>query len=150
VRRYIGDWKKYWSEYVPQMMKTKRVPDGVTWGGILNLSSSVTSKASQVYNIMVHSFTPASFKGVIFLSTPKMFEADQGGNYGAELSALANCWKAKFGGEDTHFFYTIPSKTLAPKVTGPKSIKGKSTGVEIADWSEISKLIETVVAESCK
>ena len=148
VRRYVAGWKKYWSEYVPQMMKTKRVPDGVTWGGILNLSSSVTSKASQVYNVMTHSFTPASFKGVIFLSTPKMFEADQGGNYGSELSALANCWKAKFGGEDTHFFYTIPSKALAPKVTAPKSIKGKSTSVEIADWSEISKLIETVVKKA--
>jgi hypothetical protein len=87
-----------------------------------------------------------------------MVADDQGSNYGPEISALANCWKAKFaprlgsgqGREDTHFFYTIPGKTLAPKVTGPKSIKGKSTGVEIADWSEVSKLVEKVVAESCK
>ena len=32
VRRYIADWKKFWAEYVPEMMKTKRVPDGVPWG----------------------------------------------------------------------------------------------------------------------
>jgi hypothetical protein len=153
VRRYIGAWKKYWSEYVPQMMKTKRVPDGVTWGGILNLSSSVTSEASQVYNVLVHSFIPASFKGVIFLSSEKMFEKDQGANYGSELSALANCWKAKFGGEDTHFFYTIPSKALAPKVTAPKSIKGKSTGIEINQWTDIAaveKLIDQAVKEASK
>jgi hypothetical protein len=153
VRRYIAGWKKYWSEYIPQMMASKRVPDGATWGGILNLSSSVSSKASEVYNVMVHSFTPASFKGIIFLSTAKMVEADQGANYGAEMSALANCWKAKFGGEDTYFFYTTPSKALAPKVTAPKSIKGKSTAVEITDWSDVKQiqgLIDLVVNVTCK
>ncbi|MBC8372777.1 MAG: hypothetical protein H8E53_04225 [Planctomycetes bacterium] len=148
VQRYISAWKKYWSEYIPRMIKTKSVPDGVTWGGILNLSSSVSSTASQAYNVMTHSFTPAGFKGIVFITSEKMFEKDQGANCGPEISALANCWKAKFGGEDTHFFYTIPSKALAPKVTAPKSIKGKSTSVEIADWSEISKLIETVVKKA--
>jgi sialate O-acetylesterase len=134
VRRYAAAWKNYWSKYVPQMMKTKRVPDGVTWGGILNLSSSVTSTASEVYNVMTHSFTPASFKGIIFLSSQRMFETDQGANYGAEISALANCWKAKFGGEDTQFFYTIPSEALAPKITKPTQIKGKSASYELGRW----------------
>ncbi len=83
---------------------------------------------------MVHSFTPASFKGIVFLCSEDMFKGDQGGNYGAELSALANCWKDKFGGEDPHFFYTIPSKKLAQKITRPESIKGKSTGFEIDHW----------------
>ena len=141
VRRYIDKWKKYWSEYVPQMMETKRVPDGVTWGRILNLSSSVTSTASQVYNVMTHSFTPGSFKGVIFLSSPKMIEKGQGANYGSELSALANCWKSKFAprqgsgqGADPMFFYTIPSKALAPKITAPAGIKGKSAFCELGRW----------------
>ena len=134
ARRYVAAWQKYWGEYVPQMMATKQVPDGVPWGSYPSLSSSVTSTASQAYNVMVHSFTPGSFKGIIFLCSPVMFEDDQGANYGAELSALANCWKGKFGGADPHFFYTIPSKALAPKITRPTQIKGKSTAYEIDHW----------------
>jgi len=138
VRRYIAAWKKYWQEYVPEMMATKRVPDGAAWGGILSLSSSVSSTASQAYNVMVHSFAPGSFKGIVFLCSEKMFEKDQGAKYGPELSVLANCWKDHFasgqGGEDPHFFYTIPSKALAPKITRPKKIKGKSTAYEIGHW----------------
>jgi len=136
IRRYITAWKKYWGEYIPEMMATRRVPDGGAWGTYPSPSGSVgKSQASQIYNVMVHSFTPASFKGIIFLCSEKMFEADQGANYGAEMSALANCWKEKFGGQDTHFFYTIPNKTLAPKITQPRQIKGKSTAYEIGRWS---------------
>jgi len=147
VRRYIADWKKYWGEYIPEMMATRKVPDGVAWGSYPSMSgASSKSEATQSYNVMVHSFTPASFRGIIFLCSQKMLEDDQGANYGPELSALANCWKEKFGCEDPQFFYTIPNKTLAPKVTQPKKIKGKSTAVEIGDWSEISKLIQTAVS----
>jgi len=134
VRRYIGRWRKYWGEYVPQMMKTKQVPDGVTWGGILSLSSSVTSTASQAYNVMTHSFTPADLKGIVFIASDAMVAKDNGANYGSELAALANCWKAKFGRVDSHFFYTIPSKALAPQITRPKTIKGKSVACEISRW----------------
>jgi len=169
VRRYIASWKTYWSEYVPQMMKSKQVPDGAAWGGILNLSSSVSSTASQAYNVMTHSFTPADFKGIVFLASDAMVAKDQGANYGAELSALANCWKAKFGGEDPHFFYTIPNKALAPKITRPTKIKGKSTACEISHWltarrngrdidqnaaaaanRQLFRLIELVVREAYK
>lgn len=150
VLRYIAAWKNYWSEYIPERITTKRVPDGAAWGGYPTLSASITSKASEVYNVMVHSFTPGSFKGIIFLCSEKMFEKDQGANYGAELSALANSWKGKFGGKDPHFFYTIPGKTLAPKITPPTRIKGKSTGVEITSWADgeaVMKLIEQVARE---
>jgi hypothetical protein len=149
ARRYIADWKKYWGEYIPQMIVSKRVPDGASWGRYPSLSSSVTSEASQAYNVMVHSFGPASFRGIIFLCSEKMFEKDQGANYGAELAALANCWKEHFasrqGGEDPHFFYTIPSKALAPKITRPAGIKGKSTGFEIGSWLDVTELIERAV-----
>jgi hypothetical protein len=83
---------------------------------------------------LVHSFTPASFKGILFLSSEAMFKHDQGANYGSELTALANSWKNKFGGEDTRFCYTIPTKTLAPKITKPAAIKGASTAIEIDRW----------------
>jgi len=134
VRRYISDWKKYWSESVPRLMATKRALDGAAWGSYPSLSGSVTTEASHAYNVMVHCFGPGSFKGIIFLCGANMCEKDQGANYGAELSVLANCWKDKFGGEDPHFFYTIPSKELAPKITQPQGIKGKSTACEINQW----------------
>ena len=142
ARRYVAEWKKYWGEYVPQLMATKRVPDAVPWGGYPTLNASVTSKASEVYNVMVHSFTPGAFKGIIFLASEKMIEEDGGVNYGAEMTALANSWKKRFGGKDPHFLYTIPSKHLAPKVTKPEGIKGNSSAMEIGDWSEIAKLID--------
>ena len=154
IRNYIGAWKKYWSAYIPEMMATKRVPDGASWGGILSVAgASGSSRASQIYNVLVHSFTPASFKGIVFLCNEKMVKADQGVNYGSELSALANCWKARFGGEDPLFVYTIPSKTLASKITAPKSIKGKSTGIGFDQWSDgkcIQTVIDTAVKETCK
>ena len=51
----------------------------------------------------------------------------------------------RFGGEDPHFVYTIPSKALASKITRPKSIKGQSTAVEITDWSEVTNLVDRIV-----
>jgi len=133
------------------MMVSGRVPDGVAWGSYPSIgSASSNSTASQCYNVMVHSFTPAAFKGIIFLCSEKMVEKEQGAYYGSELSALANCWKAKFGGEDPHFFYTIPGKSLAPKISRPEKIKGKSTGIEFSKWSDggqIQELIDRVVSE---
>ncbi|MHC4252857.1 MAG: hypothetical protein ACYS9X_27380, partial [Planctomycetota bacterium] len=159
VRRYVADWRKYWGEYVPQMMVSKRVPDGASWGGYPSLSGSVTSKASQAYNVMVHSFGPASFKGIVFLCSEKMFEKDRGANYGPELSALANCWKDHFasrpGVEDPRFFYAIPGKALAPKITRPAAIKGRSTAFEIDGWptdedggKNFTGLVEAILREA--
>jgi hypothetical protein len=107
----------------------------------------VTSKASEVNNVLVSSFTPAALKGIIFLTSDSMVATDQGANYGPELSALANSLKKRFGSEETHFYYTIPSKALAPELTQPKSINGKHTSVELSDWTnpqDIQKLIEII------
>jgi len=161
VRRYIGDWKKYWGEYIPQMIATKRIPDGSAWGRYPSFSGSVTSKASQVFNVMVNSFGPASLKGIIFISSEKMVEKEQGAHFGSELSALANCWKDHFAAHvgqgdapktdhDPHFFYTVPTTDLAPKVTRPESINGKSTGVEITKWEDLSALLDTVMKAAYK
>ena len=145
VRRYIAAWKKYWGEYIPEMIATKEVPDGVAWGSYPALTSSITSKASEVYNVMVHSFTPAGLRGIIFLTSPAMVTKDEGANFGEQLSVLGNSWKEKFGGRDPHFIYTIPGKALAPKVTQSKKIKGTTTSVEVGDWSEVTKVIEAAV-----
>ena len=64
-----------------------------------------------------------------------MVEADQGAHFGEQMAALANCWKEKFAcRRPAVFFYTIPSSTLAPKITKPKAIKGRSIAMEINSW----------------
>ena len=166
VKRYIADWKNYWTDYIPAMIATKQVPDGSAWGIFPTLSVAASqSEASQGYNVMVHSFTPASFKGIVFLCSERMFETDQGANYGAELTTLANCWKSKFGGPDPRFFYTIPTKELAPKISKPAGINGASTACEISHWlatkqgddasaaaanAEMIQLIDHIVTETYK
>jgi len=145
AHQYIAAWKQYWNEYIPRMTASKSVPDGAAWGSYPTLSSSVTSKAAEAYNVMVHSFTPACLKGIIFVASPAMVEADDGASYGEQLSVLANSWKSRFGGDELQFVYTIPNKALAPQITTPTKIKGKSTAIEIKDWSEITKVIEAVV-----
>jgi hypothetical protein len=135
VKRHIDDWKKYWSESIPALIAGKKSQDLNGWGTYPTLAAAFRpSEASQGYNVLVHSFTPASFKGILFLSSEAMFKHDQGANYGSELTALANSWKNKFGGEDTRFCYTIPTKTLAPNITKPAAIKGASTAIEIDRW----------------
>jgi sialate O-acetylesterase len=155
VRRYIADWKKYWSESVPQMMATKRLMNGAAWGSYPTLAGSITTNAAEAYNVLVHSFGPGSFKGIVFLCGPSMCEKDQGANYGEQLSVLANCWKDWFACPDPYFFYTIPSKTLAAKITRPEQIKGKSTAFEIGQWptandKQFTGFIDMVVGEAYK
>ncbi len=157
VRRYIAQWREYWGAYAPAMMEAKAIPDGSVWGD--NWGSYPSPKpqvgdstATFEYNVYVHCFTPAALRGVLFLTGESMVADDGGANFGPEMSALGNCFKTRFtlwrDGEDVPFIYTVPSKTLAPKLTQPKDIKGKSTAVELDDWSEISKVIETTVSEN--
>lgn len=150
IKRFIGDWKTLWGKYVPEMIKTKRVPDGASWGGLPSMEASVTTTAGQTYNVLVHSFTPTTLKGVIFLSGKALFEKDQGAHFGEQFSALANSWKEGFGG-DPHFYYSIPNSNLAPKVSKPQNIKGGITGVEVDNWSDggyLGKLIEQAAGKA--
>jgi sialate O-acetylesterase len=146
VNRYVAAWKKYWGEYVPEMIATKSVPDEVPWGSYPSLASSIETNASETYNTLVHSFTPASLKGIIFLSSPTMVEKDQGTNFGEQVSALANCLKGKFGDGDVPFVYSIPSGDLAAKVTKPASIKGKNQAVEVGSWEDGGVLLKATDA----
>lgn len=49
------------------------------------------------------------------------------------------------GGEHPSFVCTVPSKAMAPRVTGPGKISGRSTAVEIGDWSVIAEVVEAAV-----
>ena len=144
VRQYLGAWRSYWGDYVPQMVADRAVPDGLVWGNYPTLAAGVTSKASEVYNTMVHSFTPMQLKGIVFLAGPATFAEDGGARYGEQMSTLVNSWKERFGGQDPHFLYTVPDKTLAPKFTRPKGIRGRSTAIPTSDWTEVSNLLEAL------
>jgi sialate O-acetylesterase len=150
IKRYIADWITLWTSYVPEMIRTKRVPDGASWGGMPTMEAAVNTTAGQAYNVLVHSFTPASLKGVIFISGKELFDKDQGAHFGEQFSALANSWKELFGG-DPSIYYTIPGKDLARGVTRPQKIKGGSSGVEVNNWSGgegLQKLIDEAVGKA--
>jgi hypothetical protein len=136
VQRYINEWKKYWGEYVPALMEMKTPPDGRPWGSYPDLNGEVKTDAVQVYNTMVASFMPNTFKGVLFVASEKTTLMAKGVHYGEQLSALANGWKTGFACPDPWFIYTVPSPTLGPQVTKPTAIKGQSAAVEISDWKE--------------
>ncbi len=136
IRRYIADWQKYWGSYIPAMIETKAAPDGAQWGVFPTLAPEIgDSQATATYNVYVDCFSPGQVSGVVFLCGNKMISDAQGANFGPEMSALANCFKAKLGGDNLPFFYTIPSTALAPKITKPQAIKGTSTALDINEWS---------------
>jgi hypothetical protein len=135
VKRYIDAWKSYWNEFIPQMISTRGVPNGEKWGTFPQLAGEVTSKATQTHNVCAYSFAPASFKGIIFLTGSAMVANDQGENFGPEMTALANGYIQDFGGK-AKFIYTLPEKSLAPKITAPSKINGSSVAITISDWQE--------------
>ncbi len=148
VRRYIGEWKKYWGENIPAMMKTKAVPDGSSWGQLPSPKPNIgDSTATFEYNVYMHCFTPTALSGVVFLTGESMVADDQGAKFGPEMTVLAKSLKSRLSlwsdDVDIPLIYTIPNKSLAPKITQPK-IKGANTAVEIGDWLELSDTIKAV------
>jgi hypothetical protein len=97
----------------------------------------------------VHCFTPAALSGVVFLTGEAMVAGDQGANFGPEMSALAKSFKSRFSlwsdDVDIPLIYTVPGKSLAPKITQPKGIKGKATAVELGEWTELDGVFEALV-----
>lgn len=153
VRRYIAEWKTYWNEHIPAMMKTQAVPDGSAWGSDPSPDPQIRdSEATWIYNVHVHCFTPAALSGVVFLTGETMVADDQGANFGPEMAALAKSFKNRFTlsqkDADVPFIYTVPGQSLAPKITRPDGIGGKSTVVELNDWQDLSGVFEAVARET--
>lgn len=97
LQRYVNDWQAYWSDYIPAMIDSKRVPDGLAWGTYpVQASKSDTSEATQHYNVMVHSFTPATLKGVLFFTGTELSSAP---SYGEQITVLKASWGDRFGGD---------------------------------------------------
>ncbi len=144
ARRYLAEWKAYWSEYIPAMIATRAVPDGAQWGWMPALIPDLAgSTAAFTYNRMVYSFTPMTLRGIIFLAGEGMVTDEQGANFGPEMAALANCFKTRFDSGDVPFIYTVPDKKLAPKISVP-AIKGESTAVTVDDWLNVSGVFDAL------
>ncbi len=138
--RYLNAWKTYWSEYIPEMIATRAVPDGAAWGNIPAFASAVETDATQVYNCLVASFKRTQLKGIVFLTAASNVQDDAGANFGEQLSALANGWKTHFtGGQEPHFVYTLPTGELASRITRPAGIKGPNTAFPLKSWPEKDK-----------
>ena len=138
IRRYKADWQKYWGTYIPTMVETKAAPDGAQWGVFPTPAPEIgDSLATATYNVHVDCFSPGQVSGVVFLCGNKMISDADGANFGPEMSALANCFKSRLGGDAVPFFYTLPDKVLSPKITKPQAIKGTSTALEINEYSAI-------------
>lgn len=58
------------------------------------------------------------------------------------MSALANGMKKRFGGEDAPFYYTLPAKSLAPKIIKPSGIHGRAEALEITDWQNGAAILD--------
>jgi len=148
VRNYVADWKRYWKDYVSAIITTKKLAMDAEWGDSFpSLKAEITTTASTTFYVSTLCYTPASLKGIIFLGYPELFNEGKGADFGPEMTALANGWKARFGAPDPHFFYTVPSKALVPEYTMPKGINGKNTAIEISRWEDVSTVIEAAVRE---
>jgi len=153
MRRYLADWKVYWGEYIPEMIATKAVPDGIPWGTYPTVLPKEKTRATHTYNRLVDSFRPTPLKGVVFITSDVMVEGENARNFGPEMSVLANCLKATFaprqgsgqGGDDVPFIYSMPTKDVVPGITTPKGIEGESVAVEVADWMDVRAVIDAAV-----
>lgn len=96
ARRYLKAWQTYWNEYVPELIHTGRVPDELPWGTYPVLDGTVTSTASEVYHVMTESFTPATLRGIVFLTSETM-EAKAGEHFSEQRTALVRSWQSRFG-----------------------------------------------------
>ena len=129
---FIKDWQSYWmSISTDPAFKSGALP---RFPG----AKAVKTPATMTYNMLIAAFGPVNFKAAICL-TPKSFIGDdQGAAFGPQFAVMANCWKETFAAGDkdvdTHFIYTMPGKKLAPKVTKPAAIKGKTTAFEMNEW----------------
>jgi hypothetical protein len=147
TRRYVADWRNYWGKYIPEMIETKSVPDAAPWGWYPSPAPTIgDSLATTTYNVYVECFAPTQLSGIVFLCGKAMAEGEQGAKFGSEMSVLGNCLKTKFGAGDVPFIYSMPSSTLAPKITKPESIKGRNAAVEISS-SDLTALIDKVLSE---
>jgi len=135
ARTYIGDWKGYWKSVATDpAFETGAMP---RFPGAV----SVETSATKIYNQSICGFSPGNFKAILSLTGKGLVADGEGANFGQRFAVAANCWKETFarGSEviDPHLVYAMPSKALAPKLTKPEGIQGKSTAVELKAWPAI-------------
>jgi len=147
-REYIKRWQDYWKS-------VKNDPDFAT-GAMAQFpgATKVETKATTIYNQSICGFSPGNFKAILCVTGKDFVAEDEGAGFDEQFPVMANCWKETFarGKEviDPHFIYAMPGKELAPKITAPKGINGKSTAYPAKEWLTIgrdSKTRQDVVGE---
>ena len=114
IKRYVQEWKTYWSDYIPEMIATRRVPDEQAWGVIPNPAAlDNQSDAALTYNSLVHAFTPTTLTGIVFISSDSM--ADGSADFEKQLMILTDSWKKRFTG-DPHFIHAAPGATTGTAI----------------------------------
>ena len=128
VQRYLNEWKKYWSEYIPALMKTKAVPDGRV-GHLPESGRPGQDRCVSGVQRDGRFLHTGQLKGIIFMSGKTMVEADEGAHFGEQLAALANSWKEKFACE------IRSSSTRSPVHRSPqKSPSRKASRAGASPW----------------
>ncbi|MFK7789205.1 MAG: sialate O-acetylesterase [Phycisphaeraceae bacterium] len=123
IRRYAKDWQTYWDKYIPKMIATKAVPDGSAWGVIPNKAAAdAKSDATQAYNVMVHSFTPAALKGVIFIVGEDTLAGLSEATFDEQFKVLTKSWAGRFSND-----------SVIEKV------------IDVADVDQFSKIFDSAV-----
>jgi len=147
VQRYLGAWKSYWNDYVPEMAASRSVPDGAAWGSMPALAADVSSSAGQTYNVLTHSFTPASLKGIVFLTSPDALKHEQAGE---QFSVLAKAWTDRFQApgrfhapDSPGFYFTWPGDGLDPERKTPAGAGLQPILIE--DWLDADRVLEAIL-----
>jgi hypothetical protein len=162
----LRKWRQYWaafSETVPgRVLAEKKLPDGKDPFDfpILSRYPRGDTEAAQTYNMMICTFGPANFKGIVCLTSKAFSESNSGTDFASAFSAMANSWKETFASkEDPFFIYALPTQGLVPAITAPSAIIGRKTAVPLDNWLDeageqdqagwaLSLMIKTVLTKA--
>lgn len=151
--KLLADWRRQWQHFdttaAARILREKRHASGEDPFPFPQLAGAETAstKAAESYNMLVCTFSPANFKGILCLTPPSFIGKDQGAHFGSEFSVMANCWKDSFqSAQDPLFCYTLPAKKLAPALALPSRIQGRSHAIPASQPAQT--LIEAVLSKA--
>ncbi len=134
---YVQNWREYWKKV--QSDPTFHTGNMAGFPG----ATSVETRATTIYNQSICAFSPGNFTAILCLTGKDFVADDEGAGFGEQFAVMANSWKETFarGREviDPYFIYAMPGKELAPKITAPKGIKGRSMAYAVQEWLAIGR-----------
>ncbi|MDT8390735.1 MAG: hypothetical protein RRC34_09545 [Lentisphaeria bacterium] len=143
---YIHSWQAYWQTVQVDPARSGALP-------VFPGSDHIETSATMTYNQLISAFSPGNFKAILCLTGKGFMDDAEGVDFGPRFAIMANCWKETFArstssgqahgqeGVNPHFVYVLPSGRLAPALTRPAGIMGRSTSIELDEW--IDEAIKT-------